>query len=270
MVSIQWEKLVAAFFCRLLCFRILVAITCISVYPIIVLLPSVLRKFIQSHRRIRTWIVLSSFSTPFINEMGIAIWIMPSADDRAELTKIMKLPIPSKLSGLTNTGSYPPFEPHITLASFPSTTPLSSIAAAVPSTSSPLIRDLNCRFASLEVGPVFFRSVYVAIKPTLSLQDLNRHVHEKMGVEPKTPSFPHLSLCYINDQDAVEREREKYAQRLRGMNEVVKEGNKETGGKLELKLADGWTDGFVAKEIWIVRCEGPIEGWEPLQKIHLN
>lgn len=115
---------------------------------------------------------------------------------------------------------------------------------------------------------MFFRSVYVAIKLTEELAEVHGRIHEKMQVtEPKTPCFPHVSLCYISDEDAAAGERSRYVERLWKESELVEEYGEEEFVKMNL---GGWKDGFVASEIWVVRCEWPIEGWEPIEKIKLT
>lgn len=117
------------------------------------------------------------------------------------------------------------------------------------------------------LGKVFFRSVYIAIRLTEDLAELHGKIHEKMGVEAKTPCFPHVSLCYVSDEDAVGGERSRYGERLWKESEMIEEFGEEEAVKLNL---NGWKDGFVGSEIWVVRCEGPIEGWEPVEKIKLT
>ncbi len=101
--------------------------------------------------------------------------------------------------------SYPKFHPHITLASLPLAmeTELDSIEKAIPKIEAPLM----CQFAAVETGSHYYRSVYTKIKLSAQMISLHRHVHEALDLEPRTPAFPHLSLCYIDDADAANGER---------------------------------------------------------------
>jgi len=158
--------------------------------------------------------------------------------------------------------SYPYFEPHITLAS-------------VSSSSAPLLPDLcaviratgllSVEFESIEIGSHFFRSVYVAIKTTPALTALHEHLHTKLGLEPHTPAFPHLSLCYIDDEDGQKGEREMFSKDLESTGKVER-------GHHRVRLhcgESGWMDGFSASEVWVVNCEGPVEGWTILDRVSL-
>src|SRR5262245_46957925 len=95
--------------------------------------------------------------------------------------------------------SYPHFQPHITLASIPSTIPLSAAASSIPK-----IAPLPVHFQALEIGDHFFRSVYVKIQPSEALSELHASIHVALAIEPKTAKFPHMSLYYIQNADSKE------------------------------------------------------------------
>ncbi|KAJ7221043.1 2',3'-cyclic-nucleotide 3'-phosphodiesterase [Mycena haematopus] len=162
--------------------------------------------------------------------------------------------------------SYPKFEPHITLASIPDSmssldTILSSIPDAQPA--------LPITFDAIEVGDHYFRSVYVAVHLSPALVELHRHVHEKLGIPPRTPKYPHISLCYINDDDAAAGERDKYFQQLEKSAKIRQD---ETSVSLNCGEPgeEDWLPGFHAPEIWITRCQGPVETWTIAEKIALQ
>ncbi|KAJ7087737.1 2',3'-cyclic-nucleotide 3'-phosphodiesterase, partial [Mycena epipterygia] len=194
---------------------------------------------------------------------GLTLWLVPSASDSARLKNIMDTRPKSQSN---SEASYPQFQPHITLASFPDPAPslaaiLSSISQAQPA--------LPVTFDAVEVGDHFFRSVYLAVHPTPALLDLHRHVHAKLEIPPKTPKYPHISLCYISDEDAASGERAKYFQELQDSGKIRENGNSislNCGGLSE----EDWFSGFESPEIWVTRCEGPVETWTVEQKIALQ
>lgn len=88
-----------------------------------------------------------------------------------------------------------------------------------------------------------------------------------------SPSFPHLSLFYIADEEAHTR--------VRVLQEMEREGvvrHSADGLSVALRCTDqevgegggdGVLEGFTATQIWIVDCEGPVEEWKVLDKILL-
>ncbi|RDB21092.1 hypothetical protein Hypma_011791 [Hypsizygus marmoreus] len=197
--------------------------------------------------------------------MGIAIWLVPPSHEANKLMTIMRTR-GSERSRLPS--SYPEFDPHITLASFPSLSApsLPDICASIPTSSSPL----SVSFRSIDVGTHFFRSVYIAVTPTSAISALHERIHTKLDIEPRTPSFPHLSLCYIDDQDAHDGEREMFFKELQRDGRIGSEGKKEN-----VRLYHGeagkedWVSGFDATEVWVVDCDGHVEGWKILAKVAL-
>ncbi|KAJ7905854.1 hypothetical protein B0H14DRAFT_2661898 [Mycena olivaceomarginata] len=172
--------------------------------------------------------------------MGLTLWLVPSAADSERLKKIMAPPE----SYLTSQTSYPKFEPHITLTSIPEPSPsLDAIVSSIPDAQPAL--------------PVAFDTV-----------QLHRHVHEKLGIAPKTPKYPHISLCYINDDDAASGERDKYFQALEKSGKIRKDGS-----NVSLNCGkpgeEDWLSGFDSPEIWLARCEGPVETWTIVKKMVL-
>ena len=166
----------------------------------------------------------------------------------------------------------PSFEPHITLGTFPSTTPIDKLKDAIPPNTHPL----PIHFSSVRSGDHYFRSVYVKIKLTEELSRLHAHIHDTLGLSAKTPEFPHLSLFYVSDDYASERER--MANRLTSSGcvrssaaEAVElvvfssQDEKDNGQGLQRVV-----QGFEAPEIWIVQCEGPVESWVVLDRVSLR
>ncbi|KAK0497062.1 2',3'-cyclic-nucleotide 3'-phosphodiesterase [Armillaria luteobubalina] len=194
--------------------------------------------------------------------MGITLWIVPSSTCAAKLKHIMGVrPVPPTT---TPSSSYPRFDPHITLLSLPADSPI-SISILRDAISSIQLSALDIKFKSIDIGTHFFRSVYIAVQLTPALTEIHTHVHEKVGVEPRTPKYPHLSLCYITDEDAQQGEREAFYQAIE--DKIRKDGD---GVSLDCgELAEEWIGGFVASEIWITECNGPIEDWNILDKVPL-
>ncbi|KAJ3760486.1 2',3'-cyclic-nucleotide 3'-phosphodiesterase [Lentinula raphanica] len=176
-----------------------------------------------------------------------------------------------KPTSATGSASFPKFHPHITLAALPPSSTL-TLEQLQEITRSSLSNDLQIRFKSVNTGDHFFRSVYIAIEPTPALLSLHARVHSTLNVEPRTPSFPHLSLCYITDEDNAAGEH-----RLRWKNKLEALGilrSTATGDGIELNCSvDGaselWMSSFTAYEIWFVECVGPVETWKVLDKVRI-
>ena len=203
-----------------------------------------------------------------IRIVGIALWIVPSATDAHRLENVMKT---GQLISRTNStlsqgglGSYPKFHPHITLASLPLSVEnnLTDIEASIATF---LKAPLTIKFSSVEVGSHYFRSVYITIEPTSEIMTLHGHIHEALQAITRTPSFPHLSLCYIDDKDAAIGERDAFYRNL-------KDGGKiRAGGGLDCGLVEeDWMECFVANEIWVVRCDGAVNEWAILRKLNIT
>ncbi|KAF9009779.1 hypothetical protein BDZ89DRAFT_1104561 [Hymenopellis radicata] len=143
--------------------------------------------------------------------------------------------------------SYPSFEPHITLLSLPadSTISLPELRASIP-TSTPL----KISFNSVNIENHFFRSVYIA---------------------PRTPLFPHISLCYITDEDAALGERTSFYNALKDAGRM-KPTKDNAGVSLNCSQGAGedWASTFEASEVWIAECNGPVETWKILDKVSLS
>ncbi|KAF9265685.1 LigT-like protein [Marasmius fiardii PR-910] len=200
--------------------------------------------------------------------MGITLWIVPSEGDILKLKRIMDIR-PSSDSGSGKSApedtSYPRFDPHITLAALPSPSDISltQLRQSVPQDQG----SLKVNFKSVDVGDHFFRSVYVAVELTPELVDLHRSVHETLKLQPRTPMFPHISLCYIINTDAEHGERQRFRDEIAGRIREVGNGTIELNCGVE---GENWLSGFEAPEIWIAECEGPVESWKILDRIKLS
>ncbi|KAF9030687.1 hypothetical protein BDZ89DRAFT_1064470 [Hymenopellis radicata] len=178
--------------------------------------------------------------------MGVTLWIVPSRKDAEKLKHIMDIR-PRSLEA-----SYPSFEPHITLLSLPadSTISLPELRASIPTT------PLKISFNSVNIGDHFFRSVYIAVKPTPS---------------SSYPALPHISLCYITDEDAALGERTSFYNALKDAGRM-KPTQDNAGVSLNCSQGAGedWVSTFEASEVWITECNGPVESWKILDKVSLS
>lgn len=164
--------------------------------------------------------------------------------------------------------TYPSFTPHITLCALGPSTNLSidTLRSAIPLETLPIDLDIQ----SVDIGDHYFRSVYLKVENTQPLAALHAHVHDTLSLTPRTPLFPHMSLCYISDDDAEIGEREHF------FRDLVKLGRfmpREDGG-VSLNLGapgnDKWLSTFQATEVWIAKCDGPVASWTILDKIPLS
>ena len=119
-------------------------------------------------------------------------------------------------------------------------------------------------------------SVFVAVGslPESPLHHLREHLRAALG-DRAIPPLPHLSLYYIDEEDKGERDATK--RKLLSELRILESGS---GEHSEVKLACFFDDiegeqdpeligGFDGEEIWLVRCEGHVTGWEVMEKIPL-
>jgi 2',3'-cyclic-nucleotide 3'-phosphodiesterase len=207
---------------------------------------------------------------------GISLWLVPSAPESALLQQLMnRHPKPSA------DHSFPHFLPHVTLATLRPTAPESrdstvlTLREAVPLGQ----RAVPVRFARVVAGDHYFRSIFVALAPSPELVSLRATLAE--AGTPHPPAFPHLSLYYIADEEAHTRERllqelereNVVRHAVNGLEVVLQCGTGTGAGEDSTGSGSGTTDGalagFTGTQIWIVDCEGPVEGWKVLGKILL-
>lgn len=191
--------------------------------------------------------------------MGLSLWLVPNPGQLQLIQKVLpKKPETRPVSA----ASYPEITPHITLASSRKAAQ-DALLRAIPSTLHPI----PVEFQKLEVGDHYFRSVFISVKKTTELVALHEHIMaalDRDGASPSAPAFPHMSISYIADEDGV-AERKKAADELRatavidGSESSLRCGNSE-GGHVCLT-------GFEGTEVWVVRCEGPVQHWQVLHKI---
>ncbi|KAJ3860833.1 2',3'-cyclic-nucleotide 3'-phosphodiesterase, partial [Lentinula novae-zelandiae] len=201
-----------------------------------------------------------------ISEM-VTLWIVPSDEDSAKLRIIM-----SMQSSTSKTRSYPKFHPHITLAAPPSSSHL-TLEQLRESISHHLPCKIRIDFKSLNTGNHFFRSVYIAVQPSPDLVSLHKCIHTTLDLEPRTPLFPHLSLCYIADEDdAAGKERQEWRNQLETSGRIRTIGPAGVGVEVNCSkdgAGNDWISGFDADEIWFVDCNGPVKSWAVLHKLRL-
>ena len=199
---------------------------------------------------------------------GVGLWLVPSAAQSRLLQQILDF-LPAE-SHPRSPSSYPQFAPHITLVSrIPSSVDIATIVNCIPEsqTSFPVV------FKSIEIGNVYFRSVYVDLHTSPELSALHQHIQSAVknleGAEPRSPSFPHMSIYYIDDLD--KHEREMAADALFSSGRAIQN---QDNVALICSGADthpaATLTGFDAEAIWIVKSEGPVEEWKVLKKITLK
>jgi 2',3'-cyclic-nucleotide 3'-phosphodiesterase len=197
--------------------------------------------------------------------VGIAIWLVPSPSTSYKLQQIMDFrPSQSKSNCRT---SYPHFAPHVTLASgLPPSISMASVLACIRDQAS-----LPVMFKSIHVGDTYFSSVSISIHHSPKLSALRQHIDnelQKLGVEPCGGRF-HMSLYYIDDSEADERY--LVADELLNSRRVVQDGRDRIA--LNCFADDRYHlvghSGFDGEHIWVVKCIGPVEKWEVLEKVTL-
>lgn len=198
--------------------------------------------------------------TDFDRLSGLSLWLVPPRDIASKLDVIMS----KKTSTFTSPSSFARFEPHITLATVPSSTPIAELAAAIPA-DQPAIQ---ASFKSIDVGNKYFMSIYAVVHHSIPLETLRTSLKRALG-ESTVPPLSHVSLFYIDDADADERT--KMAAILREEGRVVEQGEDRVA--LDCAASVGQTadlvDGFNGGEIWIALCDGPVHTWQIKQRIAL-
>ena len=165
------------------------------------------------------------------------------------------------LSEPQSPSSFPAFQPHVTLATSPDE---DALRAALPDDQ----RVVQVQFRSLEVGDKYFMSVFVAVhaRPGSPLAHLRSHLRGALS-ECAVPPLPHLSLYYIDDSRAADRQ--LVIDRLFQNGHFI--SSSEPNG-LAVNFAPEDTSnldllhGFDADAIWVVLCDGPVNGWRVLYK----
>ncbi len=208
---------------------------------------------------------------------AISLWLVPSAPESALLQQFMnRHPKPGAEH------SFPHFHPHVTLATL--CPPVASESSSEQRDSTVLTlreavplgqRVVPVRFARVVAGDHYYRSVFVALAPSPELVHL-RAALAAAGT-PHPPAFPHLSLYYIADEEAHTRERllqelerENVVRHAADGQEVVLDCGGAGADTADSGMGYGGAlAGFTGTQIWIVDCEGPVEGWKVLDKILL-
>jgi 2',3'-cyclic-nucleotide 3'-phosphodiesterase len=196
---------------------------------------------------------------------GLSLWLMPSPAQRAVISSVM----PARPMGSSAPASYPRFDPHITLCTIPAgpedKRKFDALRASIPERA-----PFPIRFQSLERGPTFTRSIFIAVQMDAELRGLEEHIRQavneaEVGVrlEGPPPSYPHMSFAYIDDAEAYERERLQNALLNHNVVKRIEDGVTLQCGQQELA-------GFEASEIWIVNTGLPVERWEALESIVLQ
>ncbi|KAG9318590.1 2',3'-cyclic-nucleotide 3'-phosphodiesterase [Chiua virens] len=185
--------------------------------------------------------------------MGISLWLVAQMD----MIK-SSLPRCASTDHHHSPSSYPTILPHITLATVPSSDlgiP-DVLLNAVPENHPPI----HANFRSLAVGDHYYRSVFIDIHPTQELVGFQNQILAHLrdcGLKPSAPRFPHMSLCYIADQDKADRDEIAHMMTDTGVVRQIGDGQ-----SISLQCGDVRLTGFDGVEVWLVKCEGPVETWE--------
>jgi len=191
--------------------------------------------------------------------MGISIWLVPPPGAFE--------PLETLITSIAKQHGSPIFQPHITLFTVPSSP---SISLAEPEKLLPPKSDLPISvpiiFKRVCTGATFFQSVFIELElghdsGVLQAMYDGAFIRNQGLVKDggKPPYHPHLSLYYgtpsIEEKEAIVANLEKDG--------VIDA----TSSPVEVAGVQG---GFDVNEIWIVRCEGPVEGWEVLHRLRLD
>lgn len=228
---------------------------------------------------------------------GIALWLVPAGAGAARLKELMITPDQVKINY-----EIPSFEPHITLASFPTTiasvTTLCRVTEETVSSWNKIIpknarKDklgLPISFQALSTGDHYFRSVLLDIVLTSELEALHSALQtatqKLLGqaaceIVARGPRFPHLSLFYVPDEHKDDRTQIRDAL-WDAFGEIMdtENGERRVGfrlsnkaEKVETHLTESHGDilaGFSASEIWIAKCEGAVKDWLVLERIPIS
>ncbi|PCH37748.1 hypothetical protein WOLCODRAFT_87586 [Wolfiporia cocos MD-104 SS10] len=130
--------------------------------------------------------------------IGISLWLVPAVSQALKIKRLMRL----KPASIKSPSSFVDFEPHITLASVPTSCNLDDLRSAIPPTQTVI----PIEFKSLDVGQKYFMSVYASVHDIGGLAALRSRLRESLG-QNAVPAIAHLSLYYIDDADQDERSR---------------------------------------------------------------
>lgn len=196
-----------------------------------------------------------------VDHIGLSLWLVPPSDVSDMLQTVMKLKTP----GYQSPSSYPHFHPHVTLATVPSDTPVETLRAAIPADQ----RAIPVTFKAVEVGDKYFMSIYVVVYQDEFLGVLRDALGNALG-EQTIPPKAHVSLFYIDNADAEERQ--KMADKLTEQGRIVELGEYMVALDCSAEGSEGTdvVDGFNGGEIWIASCDGPVETWSVKDKIRLK
>lgn len=118
-----------------------------------------------------------------------SIWLISTDTVQDYLSSLVKL--------LANKFNGPIFEPHLTLLgdiSINEKEVMSNVELLVKKAKS-----LNLEFGEVSFSTTYFQSVFVRIKASVDLMNLNLHGKKLFNINPNV-FMPHISLYYSNDE----------------------------------------------------------------------
>ncbi|KAG8934423.1 hypothetical protein FRC01_003097 [Tulasnella sp. 417] len=194
----------------------------------------------------------------------ISVWLVPPPKASQALEAV--------IASVASRYKSPKFQPHITLLSFPATPDIDPNALLPPRAQLPSTVPIT--FQEVCTGKTYFQSVLIELEKREDsvLQALYNQVKtftQKNRGDPVSsaiegtpsgtkPFYPHLSLYYGEPPMEVKEEI---------IDALAVEGAISISGPLTVGGVEG---GFHVSEIWVVRTEGPVEGWEVLQRVKLE
>jgi len=115
-----------------------------------------------------------------------SLWLVPDGEEQASLAQT--------IAELAQEHGGPAFSPHITLLGglHGSEDEILHLAEQIVEQIAPL----HVEFEGLGAEDVYFRSLYLVARPTLSLIVANQLARRLLGVDPAEPFRPHLSVIY--------------------------------------------------------------------------
>ncbi|KAK0215816.1 hypothetical protein IW262DRAFT_237378 [Armillaria fumosa] len=188
--------------------------------------------------------------------MGYAIWLIPSSNEFSVLSELMKFR-PQSSTLHSRSRSYPYFDPHITLATFdgfpPSVNPDDISLDNLPAPG-------LGHFDSVKRGNSYLGALSIVISPANNLTRLRDAVTarlDRLNIQWKSRSFPHMSLFYVDEPE----ERDRLYAELRNRRRI--QGDR---GLTLIANRSMQVKTFTGSEIWLVDCTRSVKQWNVMKK----
>ncbi|KAK0232315.1 hypothetical protein EDD85DRAFT_106063 [Armillaria nabsnona] len=187
--------------------------------------------------------------------MGYALWLVPSSTEFTALSELMKFrPQPSTLDSRSR--SYPSFDPHITLATFDDLPPSFNLDAISLDNLPPPVG----RFHSVKRGNSYLGTLSIVISPANNLTPLRDAVTarlDRLNIQWKSRSFPHMSLFYVDEPE----ERDRLYNELRNRGRIQGDKGLTLTANPSMQVRT-----FTGSEIWLVDCTRSVKRWQVMKR----